>query len=297
MKLELAGGRFAQPQFVAGAGSTAIPAIPDHELLRRIGRGSYGEVWLARSVTGQFRAVKIVTRQGFEDDHPYEREFSGIEKAEPVSRTHAGLVDILHVGRNEEAGCFYYVMELADDQQTGQRLDPDCYQPKTLRSELRTRGRLAPGECVRIVLALLEGLDHLHQHGLVHRDIKPSNIIFVDGRPKLADIGLVTGADETRSFVGTEGYVPPEGPGTPRADLFALGKVLYEMCTGRDRQDFPELPTNLRELPERKELLELNQVIGLACAGEARRRYGSAKAMHADLRLLERGRSVRRHRR
>ena len=119
----------------------------------------------------------------------------------------------------------------------------------------------------------------------------------MDGLPKLADIGLVTGADETRSFVGTEGYVPPEGPGKPRADLYALGKVLYEMCTGRDRQDFPELPTSLRDLPERKELLELNQILGLACAGEARRRYGSAKAMHADLRLLERGRSVRRHRR
>ena len=85
----------------------------------------------------------------------------------------------------------------------------------------------------------------MHRHGLVHRDIKPSNIIFVNGIPKLADIGLVARAEATLSLVGTEGYLPPEGPGTAQADIFSLGKVLYEMATGRDRQEFPELPTNL----------------------------------------------------
>ena len=64
------------------------------------------------------------------------------------------------------------------------------------------------------------------------RDIKPSNIIFVGGRPKLADIGLVTDAGDARSIVGTEGYLAPEGPGTPQADIFALGRVLYEATTG-----------------------------------------------------------------
>src|SRR5213594_2336480 len=90
------------------------PHIPDHELLRRIGAGSYGEVWLARSVMGTLRAVKIVQRQTFERDESFEREFKGIQKFEPVSRSHEGLVDILQIGRNYEAGCFYYVMELAD---------------------------------------------------------------------------------------------------------------------------------------------------------------------------------------
>jgi serine/threonine protein kinase len=75
-------------------------------------------------------------------------------------------------------------------------------------------------------LALAEALAHLHSHGLVHRDIKPSNLIFVNGRPKLADIGLVTDASDQCSIVGTEGYLPPDGPGTPAADVFALGKVL-----------------------------------------------------------------------
>ena len=64
------------------------PRVPDHELIRRIGRGAYGEVWLAHSVTGAFRAVKIVHRKFFDHDRPFDREFEGIQKFEPVSRTH-----------------------------------------------------------------------------------------------------------------------------------------------------------------------------------------------------------------
>ena len=64
------------------------PRVPDHELLRRIGRGAYGEVWLARSVTDAFRAVKVVHRRSFDHDRPFEREFEGILKFEPISRTH-----------------------------------------------------------------------------------------------------------------------------------------------------------------------------------------------------------------
>src|SRR5689334_25407955 len=90
------------------------PRIPDHELLRCIGRRAYGEVWLGRSVLGEFRAIKIVYRKSFEHDRPYEREFEGIQKFEPISRGHESQVDILHVGRDEQAGYFYYVMELAD---------------------------------------------------------------------------------------------------------------------------------------------------------------------------------------
>src|ERR1041384_8035910 len=69
------------------------PHVPDHELLRLIGRGSYGEVWLARSVVGTFRAVKVVYRNAFDRDRPYEREFGGMLKFEPISRSHEGLVD------------------------------------------------------------------------------------------------------------------------------------------------------------------------------------------------------------
>ena len=76
----------------------AIPSIPDHELLRRIGGGSYGEVWLARNVLGDYRAVKVIYRDKFEHDRPFDREFEGIQKFEPISRLHESQVDILHVG-------------------------------------------------------------------------------------------------------------------------------------------------------------------------------------------------------
>jgi serine/threonine protein kinase len=112
------------------------------------------------------------------------------------------------------------------------------YSPRTLRSELVLRHRLPPTDAAQFTLRLAGALAHLHAHGLVHRDIKPSNVIFVNGQPKLADIGLVAGAGDSHSFVGTEGFVPPEGPGTPTADIYSLGKLLYELATGRDRLEF-----------------------------------------------------------
>src|SRR5829696_3588294 len=112
--------------------SPATPVIPDHQLLRRIGEGSYGEIWLAKNILGTYRAVKIVYRARFDSERPYEREFKGIQTSEPISRSHPGLVDILQIGRNDEAGYFYYVMELADDEHTGSMFDPASYSAKTL---------------------------------------------------------------------------------------------------------------------------------------------------------------------
>ena len=74
------------------------PPIPDHEVLRKIGGGAYGEVWLARGVTGALRAVKVVWREDFEDERTFEREFEGILKFEPISRNHPALVNILAMG-------------------------------------------------------------------------------------------------------------------------------------------------------------------------------------------------------
>src|SRR5215470_15092640 len=93
--------------------------ITDHELLCLIGRGAYGEVWMARNAIGTLRAVKIVRRPSPERAEHFERVFKGLLKFEPISRSHDGLVDILQIGRRDDAGYFYYVMELADDSNAG----------------------------------------------------------------------------------------------------------------------------------------------------------------------------------
>jgi WD40 repeat protein len=274
------------------------PPIPDHEIIARIGGGSYGEVWLARSITRALRAVKVVWRCHFSSERPYEREFHGIVQFEPLSRSHPGVVNVLHVGRDDAAGCFFYVMELADDAnvQSEAAASIPSYRPRTLASDLKSRARLPVTDAVSLGVHLAGALGHLHRHGLVHRDVKPSNVIFVHGQPKLADIGLVTGVHQERSFVGTEGFIPPEGPGSERADLFGLGRLLYEAATGKNRCDFPGLPDDLDRWPksEREGLIELNEVLARSCAPEAKQRHSNAAELAGDLNLILAGRSVRR---
>ena len=219
------------------------------------------------------RAIKIIRRDQFGDARPFTREFDGIQKYEPISRSHPNLVSILHVGGTDD--CFYYVMELAEPAENPndecrnpkETRSPNAetttesaelraselpssfdirhsslYAPHTVRSELKKHGVLPIDRVLEIAHALASALAHLHAHKLVHRDVKPSNVIFVGDVAKLADIGLVAGVDDARSFVGTEGYIPPEGPGTPSADCYSLGKLLYELSTGHDRNAWPEPP-------------------------------------------------------
>jgi serine/threonine protein kinase len=300
------------------------PLIAEHALVSPIASGAYGQVWLARSALGTHRAIKLVHRANFDHDRPFEREFAGIQKYEPVSRCHEGLVDLLQVGRNNTEGYFYYVMELADavespkaesrspkegrspnaelqpvpgDMPSGlEHRDLGSYVPRTLASDIARRGRLPLEECLRVGLSLSSALGYLHGQGLVHRDIKPSNVIFVEGVPKLADVGLVTSVGETRSYVGTEGFIAPEGPGTPQADIYSLGIVLYVMSTGKSHQDFPEPVSDLTNQPDHAQWLELNEVIHKACRAELRERYQSAQQMHEELALLQAGQSVKRER-
>ncbi|MEM7600577.1 MAG: SUMF1/EgtB/PvdO family nonheme iron enzyme [Verrucomicrobiota bacterium] len=262
------------------------PSIPNFEILGRIGGGSYGEVFLAKSVTGALRAVKIVRREDFDLARTFEREFEGIQRYESVSRDHSGLVDVLFVGRDDDAGCYYYVMELADDEsgEAPEMIAAEHYRPRTLSSDLKLHRARPVDECVRIGRSLSGALGHLHEAGLAHRDVKPSNIIFVKGQPQLADIGLVARSGQ-RTFVGTEGYVPPEGPGTSTADLYSLAMVLYELHTGKDRLDFPELPTNLEIPPtvNRDHWRKLNAVVCRAGSPDPRKRYPSAAAFSRAL--------------
>ena len=272
------------------------PSIPDHEVLRKIGGGAYGEVWLARGVTGALRAAKVVWREDFEDERGFEREFEGILKFEPISRDHPALVNILHVGRSPDGKSFYYyVMEIGDDVRTGRDINPIEYEPRTLRADHHQAAGVQwdTNECIDVGLRLAEALEHLHAQGLAHRDVKPSNIIFVNGRAKLADIGLVALRGQ-RTFVGTEGFVPPEGPGSAQADVYSLGKVLYEIATGMDRMNFPELPEEMPTGAYRKRWLELNRIICEVCEPRiSKRKISTAAGLAESLKRIQRGKRRR----
>jgi CHASE2 domain-containing sensor protein len=275
-----------------GAQSSGTPetepalVIPDHDLVRCVGRGAYGEVWLARDILGHYKAVKVIYKKTFQNEGPFEREFKGIQRFTPISRNHPGWVQILHVGRPPKQDYFYYIMELGDDENTGQTVNPATYSAKNLARELDRRGKLPVKECLELALSLSSALQYLHSQNLIHRDIKPSNIIFVRDQPKFADIGLVTevgGTNRDVTYVGTQGYIPPEGPGKPQADVFSLGKVIYETSMGRDREQFPELPTTLVERPDKEDLLQLNEVILKACEYDVERRFQTAQELYDAL--------------
>jgi len=281
--------------FVAG---TAIlqkpPATPGYTLIHPpFGEGAYGKVWLARNAAGQWRALKIIYRASFgEYADPYDREFNGVSRYQRISGQHPGLlrVDFVSEKRSDH---FYYVMELGDAVALDWEREPTTYKPRDLVSErAQLHGRRLPvRECVRIGLALTEALDFIHRSGLTHRDIKPQNIIFVDGHPKLADLGLIAEIrppDEVKTYVGTPGYMPPppEPPGTPQADIYALGMVLYVLCTGKAAAHFPELATTLVDTQNPADFLPLNNVILKACQPVPADRYLSAAEMRLALESL-----------
>jgi serine/threonine protein kinase len=272
------------------------PVIADYRLLALIGQGSYGDVWLAQGLTGPLRAIKVVWRHRFADDDPYLRELLGLQHFAAVSLLESGQLALLHVGQNERAGFFYYVMEAADDAGGGP-IDPRTYTPNTLSRALRRRKRIPAPQTLAIAASLAGGLAGLHARGLVHRDIKPSNIIFVAGTAKLADIGTVASITTAHPVSGTPGYAPLEGPGTPAADVFSLGIVLYELVMGQDRAKFPRLPENLASLPDRNLVLELNEIIARACDPSPARRHADGSSLLDEIRSLQQGTSVRQQRR
>ncbi len=207
----------------------------------------------------------------------YEREFKGVTHFEPISRKHTAFINILHVGRNEKAGYFYCIMELADDGVRGPTIDPPSYVPHTLAWEVDEHGPLRLDRCLQIALTLAAGLQYLHDQGLVHRDLKPANIIFANERWKLADIGLVTNISEAATTLGTPGYMAPEGPGNPAADIFALGMVLYKISTGRNPADFPAIPTELTD--DEGRWRRFYDLVRIACQQDRTKRFQSAKQM------------------
>ena len=284
--------RFPKP--VISVANEPTPETPGYQLIHPpFGEGAYGKVWLARTTDGEWRALKVIYLSNFDNNpDPYEREYSGIKKYQPISDQHPGLLKVDFV--SEKMGdYFYYSMELGDALDSNWEDNPSTYKPRDLVNErARLSGHKFPvKECLRIGIVLSEALDFLHRHDMTHRDIKPQNIIFIHGQPKLADLGLITGIrlhDQERTLVGTPGFMPPppERPGTPQADIYALGMVLYVLSTGRNPALFPDISTTLITGEQADGFLPLNAIILKACQPELAYRYTSASELCAVLRLI-----------
>lgn len=184
------------------------------------------QVWEATDeVLGRQVAVKVL--------HPHlstDMALVGRFRQEAVAAarlSHPGIVGVFDTCSDD--GHEAIVMELLDA----------C----TLRQHLDEHGTLDADTSVRIALRLLDALEAAHRAGLVHRDVKPSNILLCrDGRVMIADFGIAKAEDQTEltqegTLVGTASYLAPEqllgGDVDGRADLYALGIVLYECLTGR----------------------------------------------------------------
>ena len=267
------------------------PRTPGYKLVNPpFGQGAYGKVWLGRNRAGKWCALKAVYLSRFEHNpDPYEREYSGVLKYQPISDRHPGLLRVDFVSEKQD-GYFYYIMELGDSLKPGWEKNPALYAPHDLvsgRTGLENK-RLPIKECLRIGIILSEALDFLHGQGMTHRDIKPQNIIFVNGQPKLADVGLMTDIrmdDPERTLVGTPGYMPPppERPGTPQADIYALGMVLYVLSTGKSPGLFPEISTTLVSAKQPEHFMAFNAIVLKACQPDPASRYSTASQLRDAL--------------
>lgn len=178
-------------------------------------------------------------------------------------------------------------LELADDAISGKPFDAgtvEHYTPLTLAAYVREYGPIPTDLLISWAIGLTEALVRLHQAGLYHRDLKPANMLICRGRCVIADYGSVGAAGSSIEFPGTEGYVPPDGMGSPALDVFALGRSLYEAWTGLDRFQFPSLPPRVIEAADWQiHGWQLNQVLNGAAEKRPSHRIPTAENLLARL--------------
>ncbi len=267
------------------AGRDLIQSLyPEYQILAHIAGGAYGQVWLASDSGGTLRAIKLVELEPADTEHRYDRERRGIRLLKSLSDMPDGIIAI-HEIREEEGTGFAYVMDLADAERTFDRQHPEDYRPRTLQSELTARRALPLSDSLEIGLRLAEALDFLQRYRLVHRDIKPANVLFVKGKPVLADVGLLADTREAASIVGTPGYVPEEQHGAFSGDIFSLGVLLTEISTGRPAEEAGYSPVEEADT-ESPGFAEWLSILRRACAPKADKRYQTAATFLRDLKAL-----------
>ena len=262
-------------------GSSQPPSCGSWRLEREIGHGAYGVVYLAVAPDGECAAVKVCRREDVGDER-YERELRGAKLYRSIP-PHEGLVRMR--GLREADGCFYAVMDLADDEFGGSREAESGYRPKTLARVIESEKALPVKECIGLALSLAKGLAVLQRHHLLHRDIKPANVLYVKGRPVLSDPGLLVEESVAVSTVGTPGYVPPEKFTDAASDIYSLGLTLKAASFGRKLEDLDKGPA--LEADTGAPLFPAWwRILNKATDPTPSRRYQSAKALVKDLERL-----------
>jgi len=212
------------PSVVTKPTEGVIAAAQQYDLLRELGRGQFGEVWLARKQpSGIEKAVKILLQPA--DAAVARRELKSLELIKNFRHPFLLATEDFWVVANR----LYVVLELADG---------------TLRGrfkECRDAGKpgIPAAELVGYVREAAEGLDYLHARKVIHRDVKPDNILLLNGHAKVADFGLAREQEQlvaSVSFAGTPAYMAPEvwgGEGGAPSDQYGLAVMYVELRQGR----------------------------------------------------------------
>jgi len=261
-----------------------------YEILGILGRGGMGMVYKAHDRSlDETIALKVIRPDLARESHLHERFRSEIKLARRIR--HKNVCSIF--GDGEDGGVFYICMELVDG--------------VDLRQLVRERGGLPPAEAFDLAIQIADGLQAIHEVGIIHRDLKTANVMRDSrGLVRLMDFGLAkqwrsedsSGATAAGHVVGTPDYMSPEQARgeklTFASDLYALGIVIFELFTGEPpfRGDTP-LTTLLKHLHDappfegsagRRLPRALVPVLGKALAKQPRERFGSAAAMAEALR-------------
>jgi WD40 repeat protein/predicted Ser/Thr protein kinase len=212
----------------AAADGLALPAPPGYEIVRELGRGGMGVVYLARHRgLGRTVALKMILAGGHASEAEHARFLA---EAQAVAHLqHANIVQLFDSGQHQ--GLPFFTLEYVAG--------------GSLADKVR-EAPLPPNEAARVVEQLARGMAYAHARGVVHRDLKPENVLLAeDGTPKVTDFGLAkrveggSGLTQTGAILGTPSYMAPEQAGGqgkqvgPAADIYALGAVLYRLVTGR----------------------------------------------------------------